>query len=232
MPAEAAACRGLVQVYNSASGNVAALRGIDAVFNVGSVTAIVGPSGAGKSTLLRLLAGLEAPAAGDVVVAGHSTAMLRTRQRRRIMARHIGYVFQRPQDNMFDYLSVAEHVDLAARLRDIAPQEQDTALTIKEAGLMGLAHHKPGELSAGQQQRLAFALARVGGPALVVADEPSAELDPDSCHQLVAQIRQQALEGATFVIATHDPYLIAASDQQIVVERGLATTHETQPIHD
>jgi len=115
--ADAAACDEVVQVYRTASGPVAALRGIDTTFARGTVTVVVGPSGAGKSTLLRLLACLEGPAAGEVWIGGEPTAHLSPTARRRFAAHRVGYVFQQPRKNLLDYLTSTEHVHLAASMR-------------------------------------------------------------------------------------------------------------------
>ena len=122
MPAEelAASCRDLVQIYPAADRAVAALRGVDADFERGTITMVIGPSGAGKSTFLRLLACLERPSAGDVIIGGEPTALLSHRARRHLAARRLGYVFQRPAENLLEYLTVAEHMTLAARMRSTA----------------------------------------------------------------------------------------------------------------
>jgi putative ABC transport system ATP-binding protein len=218
--AEAAACRDVVQVYLSAAGNVAALRGVDASFPVGTVTVLVGPSGAGKSTLLRLLAGMERPTAGEVIIAGQETAGLSTRSRRALFARHVGYVFQRAQENLFDYLTVAQHADLAHRMRGLKPSAASIESLLAAAGLSDRASDRPAALSAGRQQQLSFALACAGGPSLIVADEPSAELDAQAAAELTRQIFGYVRAGSTFVIATHDPILIDLADQRLVVARG------------
>ena len=151
---------------------------------------VIGPSGAGKSTFLRLLACLERPSAGDVFIGGEPTALLGHRARRQLAARRLGYVFQRPAENLLEYLTVAEHMTLAARMRATAARRSDAAApsTRRPGGDRVAARgHRPrrpdrpaarGTCRPGEQQRLAFAMAVVGEPALVIADEPSAELDP------------------------------------------------------
>lgn len=214
----AATCRDLMQVYPSAAGPVPALRGIDATFPVGSVTVVIGPSGAGKSTFLRLLACLEQPAAGELQIDGRSTANLSGRARRRLAASKVGYVFQRPADNLLDYLDVREHVNLAARMRSSRDRSVDDLLTT--TGLAQVASRRPNDLSAGEQQRLAFAMAVVGQPALVIADEPSAELDPAATDALVALLPRLTARGQTFVISSHDPAVVTIADQLLVIQNG------------
>ena len=220
MPDDAASCHDLVQVYPSDAGAVPALRGIDARFPIGSITVVAGPSGAGKSTLLRLLAGLERPTAGEVWITGRRTAQLGQRARRRLAAQHVAYVFQRPRDNLLDYLTVAEHVALGARMRTGRVGAETLAAGLDPFGLRDVAGRRPDALSAGEQQRLAFATATAGDPALVVADEPSAELDAAATAALVGVLRHEAARGRTFVLATHDPMLVAAADQRLLVSNG------------
>jgi ABC-type lipoprotein export system ATPase subunit len=214
----AAECRDLVQMYPAAGGAVLALGGVAARFPTGSTTVVIGPSGAGKSTFLRLVACLERPAAGEVWVDGRATTMLRARARRRIATRRIGYVFQRPADNLLEYLGVRAHLVLALRMRGEHGAAADRLLAT--AGLAGVADRRVSSLSAGEQQRLAFAMAVAGDPSLVVADEPTAELDPDATAALVASLPAYADAGQTFLISSHDPAVIEVADQLLVIRRG------------
>ena len=185
MPSDPAAaeCREVVQVYQSASGPVHALREVSLTIGRSSLSVVVGPSGAGKSTLLRLLGGLERPTVGEVLIGGDRTAHLSGRARRRLVARRIGHVFQMPAQNLLDYLDVRAQVRLAWRMRDRMPGAVDDL--VARVGLDDVADELPGELAAGQQQRLAFAMAVAGSPALVVADEPTASLDPEGARILI-----------------------------------------------
>jgi putative ABC transport system ATP-binding protein len=227
----AASCRDLVQIYPAADRAVAALRGVDADFERGTITMVIGPSGAGKSTFLRLLACVERPSAGDVIIEGEPTARLSHRARRHLAARRLGYVFQRPAENLLEYLTVAEHMTLAARMRATAARrsERDTS-SVPEHDAIGsllaatdLGAHvelRPRDLSAGEQQRLAFAMAVVGEPALVIADEPSAELDPGATAALADLLKVLSGLDTTLVIASHDPVLMAVADQVLVIRNG------------
>lgn len=216
----AAACDDVVQIYPTADGAVMAVRGITASFQRGTLTAVVGPSGAGKSTFLRLLACLERPAAGNVIIDGVPTAQLSGRARRRLIARSIGYVFQRPTMNLLDYLDVRGHIGLALQMRTAARPRSAIAELLEGAGLSAMEHERPGGLGAGEQARLAFAMAVAGGPALVVADEPTAELDPDGGASVGALIRSLAERGQTFVVSTHDPTLVSAADRVLHIDGG------------
>ena len=214
-------------MYPSASGTVPALRGIDAQFPRGTVTVIVGPSGAGKSTLLRLLACLERPMAGEILIGGQPTAHLSSRARRRFAAERIGYVFQEPQRNLLDYLTVTEHLALATRMRQIAghrPPDAELARDeVDRMGLTSVAAARAADLSAGEQQRLAFAMAVAGGPDLVIGDEPTAELDPDDTAHLVSLLPVMAAQGRTFVLTSHDRALVDAADRVLMVRNGCLT---------
>ena len=160
----AAECRDIVQVYPSASGSVAALRGIDATVPVGSVTVVVGPSGAGKSTFLRVLSGLERPAVGEVWLGGRATSHLSGRQRLRIVAEEVGYVFQRPGDNVLTYLTVTEHLRMAGSFRS-AGTRQDVDDVLAAAGLIELRDALRGPLG----RRAAAGCVRHGGGRCAVA---------------------------------------------------------------
>jgi putative ABC transport system ATP-binding protein len=218
--AVAAACTDLVQIYPSAQGGVTVLRGIEADFPEGTLTAIIGASGAGKSTLLRLLACLEAPSAGQVTIAGQPTSHLTARARRRLVARRIGYVFQRPADNLIDYLTVSAHLRLAWQMRRSATPF-DLGQLLATTALSDSAARRPRELSDGQQQRLAVAMAVAGDPALIIADEPTAELDVAGAGALADSILRLTGAGQTFVVSSHDPVLTDRAHQVLVIRGGV-----------
>jgi ABC-type lipoprotein export system ATPase subunit len=213
----AAVCTGVVKIYWTASGEVHALKGIDALFPRAAVTAVVGPSGSGKSSLLRILAGLDRATAGSVVVGGTELAGLPWGMLRKMRRRLTGYVFQRPSDNLIPYLTVAEHLELAARIRRTGTGED-------LLDLLELTHrrdHLPVQLSAGEQHRVAFAQAVVGTPDLVVADEPTAELDAEAAASLLEVVGSLAREGfSAFVVATHDPDVVRAADATLHLRHG------------
>jgi putative ABC transport system ATP-binding protein len=215
----AGACTGVVKIYWTATGEVHALKGIDATFPAGAVTAVVGPSGSGKSSLLRILAGLDHATAGSVRVGDADLGGLGRRRLRKLRRSLVGYVFQRPADNLISYLSVIEHVRLAAHLRGLRGRHQGEDV-LAALGLDKRLHNLPRQLSGGEQQRLAFAQAVVGGPALVVADEPTAELDSETAVALVASVAALAAAGSTFVVSTHDPDVVRASDQVLALRHG------------
>lgn len=220
MPASepAARCRGVTIDYDTASGGVRALHEVDAEFPAGRLSVVAGPSGSGKSSLLRVLAGLQRPTAGEVEVDGIALGRLRAGPLRRLRRRAMGIVLQEPADNLVDYLPAAEQVELAARLRGTDPAE--TGALLETVGLADRAHSRPAELSAGEQQRVAFAAAAIGGPALLLADEPTAELDATAGARLVETLRRLVDRGATLVVASHDPAVIAAADHVVELHDG------------
>jgi putative ABC transport system ATP-binding protein len=230
LPAEqAASCRGLVKIYGTATGEVHALKGVDAAFPAGSVSAVVGPSGSGKSSLLRILAGLDRPTAGQVQVGDVQLSGLSMSGLRRARRRLLGYVFQRPADNLIPYLTVAEHVAMAARLRGgRAARERDGGELLELLGLADRRHHRPGQLSGGEQQRLAFARAVVGNPPVVVADEPTAELDRASGAALLEAVGALAARGTGLVLATHDPAVVVMAERTLYLRHGAMEAEATR----
>jgi putative ABC transport system ATP-binding protein len=223
----AAVCEGVVRIHWSRSGDVHALKGVDVVVPAGRLTAVTGPSGSGKSSLLRILAAQDRPTAGRAEVAGESLTTLSARRLRALRRRHVGYVFPRPAQNLSPHLDGREHLALAARFRgvprDRARHEAEELLA--RLGIADRADHLPGELSGGEQQRLAFAQAVIGGPALVVADEPTGELDSATTADLLAAVHALTRTGTTVVLATHDPLAAAAADQVVHLRSG-AVAHE------
>jgi putative ABC transport system ATP-binding protein len=205
------ACAGLVKEYVTATGTVRALKGVDAAFPAGRVTAVVGPSGSGKSSLLRILACVDRPTAGSVRIGGVDVAALGARGRRRVRRRQVGYVFQQPADNLLPYLTAREQLDLAARLRGGA-RAGEVGRLLAALGLEDRAGHRPEQLSGGEQQRLAFAAAVIGGPALVVADEPTAELDSEAGERLMQAVLDLREQGTSLVLSSHDPVVTGAVD--------------------
>ena len=220
-PTVAASCSAVVKIYWSETGEVQALKGIDAAFETGAITALVGPSGSGKSSLLRILACVDPPTAGQIRIGGADVSAMPRAKRRRIRRERIGYVFQRPSDNLISYMTVEQHMLLAARLRgsprDLAVESKELLETL---GIDHRLHHKPHQLSGGEQQRLAFAQAVVGAPALVVADEPTAELDSTTGQALLDTVHQLSGRGIGFVIATHDANAMQAADRTIFLRHG------------
>jgi ABC-type lipoprotein export system ATPase subunit len=211
-------CYGLVQVYRVDSGEVHALRGIDASFASGSVTAIMGPSGSGKSTLLRVLALVERPTAGSLTIAGVDAVSAPVRTLRRLRRRSIAVVLQRPTHNLFPQLTVTQHLELGSQRRGVGHSEVGRVLDA--VALTARRDSRPRQLSGGEQQRLAIAMATIGDPILVLADEPTAELDTDSGTAVIALLRASAARGAAVVVNTHDAAVAASADRVLALHHG------------
>jgi ABC-type lipoprotein export system ATPase subunit len=217
-PEVAARCQALDVDYWLPTGIVPALQGVDARFERGRMTVIAGPSGSGKSSLLRTLAGLQQPRAGLVEVDGRDLTRLRPRQRRRLRRAVIGVVLQDPADNLIDGLTAREQVELAARLRGAGAA--DAPALLDAVGLAERQDCRPAELSGGEQQRVAFAAGAVGGPALLLADEPTAELDAEAGANLITIMRGLVDRGATLVVSSHDAAVAAAADHVLTLRDG------------
>lgn len=211
--AAAVSCHGLSVDYRAAEGTVPALRDVDVTFRPGRCTVVAGPSGSGKSSLLRVLAGLQQPRSGSVLVGGVDLVHRRAGPLRRLRRSVMGVVLQNPGDNLVEYLRAEEQVRLAARLRRADPSAVPDLLAAVD--LTHRASCYPAELSGGEQQRVAFAAAAVGRPLLLLADEPTAQLDRVAGEHLLAAVRQLVDRGTTVVMASHDPAAIAAADDVV-----------------
>ena len=221
MPSDgvAARCADVVKTYGSESGEVRALRGVTADFDAGALTTVAGPSGSGKSSLLRLLAGMDRPTEGSVVVGGVHLGVARHAALRRLRRSVVGYVFQRPSDNFFPHLTVGEHLRAATRGSGRAKRADEGAL-IELLGIGGRLHHLPSQLSGGEQQRAALAQVLVAGAGIVIADEPTAELDTTSSIAVLDAIQALVGDGVTFVVATHDPDVIRRASSMVRLDHG------------
>ena len=216
----AALCRDVVKTYRTATESVTALDGVTLQIPRAQVTVVVGPSGSGKSSLLRLLACVDRPDAGEVRVAGHRVDALRARARRRMRRRQVAYLFQRPGENLLPYLDAMAQVRLAAQLRGARVGDGEVLALLDRLGLGERADHRPAQLSGGEQQRLAVACGVVGGPALVVADEPTAELDTAAAERVLDAMEELATSGVGFVVSSHDPRVMAIADGFVRLDHG------------
>lgn len=212
---------GVSKDYRLGGTVVHALRSVDAVFPTGSFTVIRGPSGSGKSTLLNLLGCLDSPGSGIVEIAGENVSSMNDAKRTEFRARHIGFVFQ--NFNLLPVLTVAENVEypLQLSLPDPAERKRRVEAVLASVGLAQMANRRPSELSGGQRQRVAVARALVKQPALVLADEPTANLDQRTGAELIALMRKmQRDSGTTFIFSSHDPQLIGDAARQVWIEDG------------
>ena len=214
----AAICVGVGKVYETEAARVEALHSVDAEFPPAALTAVVGASGSGKSSLLRILAALDAPTSGRVVVDGHDLTALPRSRLREVRRSVVGYVFQRPADNFISYLTLGEHLELArAAARRAVPEPEDL---LGELGLARMEKRLPGDLSGGEQQRAAFACAVAAGPRIVVADEPTAELDTQSAADLLRLVGRLVADGIALILTTHDAAVRSRADEIVELEYG------------
>jgi putative ABC transport system ATP-binding protein len=221
--------RELLQLYAAPTGPTQALRGVDVALFGGRISAITGPSGSGKSTLLALLALRERPAGGELRHRGRLVSSLSRRQLQRLRRREIAWVAQRPTHSLFPQLDALGQINQMARLRGV---RCDASALLTEVELASLAHARPAVMSGGEQQRLAVAAASVGAPALLVADEPTAELDDDSAALVLRLLRARAEQGSAVVLATHDARAIATADTVFRLRHGvLSGTHSSGEDH-
>jgi ABC-type lipoprotein export system ATPase subunit len=217
--AHVARARGLVKSYGDASARVRVLDGVDLEIAPGELVAIVGRSGSGKSTLLHLLGALDRPDRGSVEVAGVRLERCDEAQLTEVRRRHVGFVFQ--SFHLLPELSGAENVLLAARLgRGGAAAEARARDLIDFLGLNGASRRLPGSLSGGEQQRLAIARALVNEPQLVLADEPTGNLDEDSGRAVLDLLRELAVGARAVVLVTHDPEATARADRVLHLRSG------------
>ncbi|HYN69244.1 MAG TPA: ATP-binding cassette domain-containing protein [Candidatus Eisenbacteria bacterium] len=225
--------RGLLAVHRSSGGAVAALRGLDLDVEAGEIVAVVGPSGSGKTTLLRILASAEAPTAGSVSVFGTALERADPRQLRRHRREIVGVVDQHYRRALSPYLPAAEIAGLPLALRGRSPGERAARVAelLAATGLGDRQRARSAELSGGEQQRLAVAAALAFRPRLLLADEPTGELDADATARLLELIRDLVrADGATAVIVTHDPAVEAIADRVVILEDGRAVATRLGPL--
>jgi ABC-type lipoprotein export system ATPase subunit len=220
-------CDNLVKIYKVADLEVVALQGLDLVVEEGELFAIVGASGSGKSTLQNILGGLDTPTAGKAQVAGFDLASLGTRERTLYRRRVVGFVWQQTARNLFPYLTAAENVELPLVLDGLRPRvrRKRTRELLDLVGMADQADRRPHQLSGGEQQRAAIAIALANRPQVLLADEPTGELDTESAEELFASLRaiNEAL-GVTVMVLTHDPLVATQVDRTIAIRDGRTST--------
>ncbi len=213
--------RDLRKTYRVGDVQTHALRGVDLDVERGEFTAIAGPSGSGKSTLLHLMGALDHPDGGEVVLAGDRIDRLGRREAARLRLAHLGFVFQ--AYNLIPVLSAVENAAFVLELRGVGRREREDRArkALADLGMTGFEDRMPNQLSGGQQQRVAVARALAADPDIILADEPTANLDSTTGHQLIELMRELNEErGVTFVFSTHDQRLLDHVRRIVRLEDG------------
>ncbi|MGW3243439.1 ABC transporter ATP-binding protein [Streptomyces sp. NPDC001070] len=218
-------CDRLVRIFTAQGVEVQALQGLDLLVAHGELMALVGASGSGKSTLLNILAGLDVPTAGAASVAGFDLLALDSSSRLRYQREVVGFVWQQTSRNLLPYLTAAQNVVLPMRLGGGVKGRQRRAQRAADLlTMMGIAHcadRRPEQMSGGEQQRTAIAVALANHPSLVLADEPTGQLDSATADQVLAAFRTANEElGTTIVVVTHDQAVATAVDRTVAIRDG------------
>ncbi len=216
-----AEAKGVRKVYQSRGVETPALGGVDLALSAGEFTALAGPSGSGKTTLLNLLGALDVPTQGQVLLEGQDLAELAPAALSDLRKRKLGFVFQ--SYNLIPVFTAQENVEFVMELQGVAGAERRrrSLEVLDEVGLAGLADKRPLEMSGGQQQRVAVARAIVARPRMVLADEPTANLDSETAGQLLALMAQLNREHEiTFLFSTHDPAVMRAARRLVRLRDG------------
>jgi putative ABC transport system ATP-binding protein len=212
--------RDLSRVYRAEGVDAPALRGVDLDVTAGEFVAIMGPSGCGKSTLLHLLGGLDRPSSGEVWLAGRRVDTLSEAQRAVLRRKELGFVFQ--FFNLIGNLTVADNVELPGIVagHSAAEARRRRESLLEELRLTDKAGHAPARLSGGQQQRVALARALINRPTVLLADEPTGNLDTDSTREVLELLRRYHAGGQTIVLVTHDPRVASVADRVLTMRDG------------
>ena len=214
--------RGLKKVYRVGEERVRALNGVDLDIYPGEFVCIIGRSGSGKSTLLNMMAGLEKPSRGSIVIAGEHLEKMNEKQLVDFRLRHIGFIFQ--QFNLFPSMTAVENVTMPLVYRGVSARKRKAAALkmLKDLGLSKHVNHKPSQMSGGQQQRVGIARALVSNPEVIFADEPTGNLDSRTSEEILSLIQAMAKrDNHTLVMVTHDPSVAAQADRVVNILDGL-----------
>lgn len=214
-------CKGLKKTYTMGSESVDALRGIDLEIKEGEFVALLGKSGSGKSTLLNMLAGLEKPTAGEVILKGNHLEKLSETKITNIRKKHVGFIFQ--SYNLLGMHTAMENVCLPLVFNDMSTKKREAQAKemLEAVGLGERLHHKPNQMSGGQQQRVSIARAFVNNPKIVFADEPTGNLDTRTTEEVMdLMLKLIKANKQTFIMVTHDPETAEFADKVIHMKDG------------
>ena len=218
----------VTKVYRTGTISVAALRGVSLRINSGEYVAVVGPSGSGKSTLMHILGCLDTPTAGTFHLAGQDVSNMSEEALAEVRNRRIGFVFQ--QFNLLPSMTAWQNVELPLVYAGVhrGERKERAMAALARVGLAGRVQHRPGELSGGQQQRVAVARALVTEPDLILADEPTGNLDSVSADDVLGLMNELYESGRTLVLITHDVGVASAAGRVIAIRDGLVTENDTR----
>jgi ABC-type lipoprotein export system ATPase subunit len=220
-------CDRLVRIYSAEGIEVQALQGLDLVVSAGELTALVGASGSGKSTLMNILAGLDAPTAGVVRVAGHDLGSMSARQRLEYRRSVVGFIWQQTSRNLLPYLTGSQNIELPLRLAGAGRRVRGSraAELLEALGVGHCAGRRPDQMSGGEQQRVSIAVSLANSPSLLLADEPTGELDTETAASVFGALRTaNSSLGVTVLIVTHDPEVSAEARRVIAIRDGRTST--------
>ncbi|MDP4626473.1 MAG: ABC transporter ATP-binding protein [Akkermansiaceae bacterium] len=220
-------CREITKSYSKGSHLVTPLENLSLEVPRGEFLALMGPSGSGKTTLLNLISGIDTPTSGDLEIDGENIAKFPRKQLTKWRARKVGYIFQ--LYHLIPVLTALENVELPLLITSMSRKERrrKAEAALEVVGLSDRSHHTPSELSGGQEQRVAIARALVADPALLVADEPTGDLDRESATRILELLRSLARDHEkTIVMVTHDARAAAAADRTLHLEKGKLLTED------
>ncbi len=220
-------CKSISKFYTKGTNIVTPLENLDLEVGRGEFLALMGPSGSGKTTLLNLISGIDSPSSGSLIIDGENIASFSRKQLTAWRARKVGYIFQ--LYHLIPVLTAFENVELPLLITSMSKVErrQKAEEALEIVGLQDRSHHTPSELSGGQEQRVAIARALVADPALLVADEPTGDLDRESATMILELLQKLSRErGKTIVMVTHDARAAAAADRTLHLEKGKLLENE------
>ncbi|WP_298867148.1 ABC transporter ATP-binding protein [uncultured Microbacterium sp.] len=221
-------CEGLVRIFTAQGVEVQALQGLELRMVTGEVVALIGASGSGKSTLLGILAGLDKPTAGSARVAGHDLVTMRSAERLRYRRSSVGFVWQQSARNLLPYLSARENIAMVHEMAGVVPRGERKSLAdelLAQLGAAEFADKRPAQLSGGQRQRVAIAVALANRPRVLLADEPTGELDDQTSAEVLAAMEVVNRErGVTTLIVTHDAGVTEHVERTVRIRDGRTST--------
>jgi len=225
-------CRKLTRIYKKGNTTIKPLDGLDLEIEEGTFIALMGPSGSGKTTLLNIIAGIDTPTSGSLAIGGADITRLSRSKLAQWRADNIGYIFQ--LYNLIPVLTAYENVELPLLLHNLTARERHAkvAAALELAGIADRHDHFPNQLSGGQEQRVAIARAIVTDPRIIVADEPTGDLDRSSAAEILSLLRQINRElGRTLIMVTHDPKTTAYAQKTLHLDKGKLLELESTPDH-